>query len=902
MTDYIAEDLSEIQVSPIPDVGLATHLHEQAPRFRAGIRGFSRPRLAFPPDDRDYPGLTTISAPFGFGKSSLLNQWARELVARDVTTLLIVAHPDHAAIRVGSDAHGSILADVSDFDSLPSIVKNWLDTRDRAVVLIDDAHLLPDRIVRTFCMSFLRMEPHRRSLVLASRTPLNVALARARALGRVWSLGANELRFTQSELRELVQSEFDLGLDRLALAEILQTTAGWPAAATTYLLRMQEIGVAATLRELQRGSRLLDELFAEEVLQPLSSALQHFLIGVSVLGTLTPQVCDAALEIGDSAERLDEIVQAGLLIEAIDGLREEYRLHPLFSQYLESRLMRAGHDRHQAIALRAAAWFEQNDRLPEAFDCAVRARSWDKAAAFLERYSTTSYLSGNGALVTAMALKLPKDALRKYPRAAVFAARGASTDWRFGLVETFLEIAHAPAAQEGSSEVENLVLHSRMLKSQYEDDQGEARRMCLELLGRADGLDHFTRGTIFGSLLYARREQFDLSDASALEENGVREFNLSGRPLGMVYHLSVAGPTHALKGDLTTAARRLEQAYEIANGLAEANWITAVPALLLAEICYERNELDRSRALLDKHYPAPLVAFIDQYLAAYATSAKLLWRSGDIDGAHRRLDEGMALADNRALGRLRQSILGERIRLLLACGQQERALEIGLQENLLCGPEGMGPHVHCTTRDEIRAISWFRLALVRGELRAAIETGRAWKRYMMKVGAARSVMRWEILLAQAYLAQEQSARAHRELRNALGRGVTGGFVRSFLDEGLLVQRLLQEQLGASAIQTSPTDLFVTRLLQLDRADQFDGGQAHDRSARNSNQTAARPLTRTQIEILEMASAGLQNREIAQRMGMTEGSVKWYMQQIFNKIGIRRRAGALNRARSLGLLA
>lgn len=901
MTDYIVEDLSEIQLPSSPDVPVVSQPHERAARVRAGIGGVCRPRLAFPQNDGDHPSLTTVIAPFGFGKSNLLKQWAGELAARDVGTLSIVVQPDHVIVEAGPGGRRSPARTGDDFESLPSVVRDWLQSRGRAVVLIDDAHELPDKTVRALCLSFLRADPRRHSLVLASRRPLNVALARARALGRVWSLGASELRFTQGELHELIRRESDAGLHQAALPEVLQTTAGWPAATNLCLLRAREIGVAATLRELKRGSSLMDDLFAEEVLPPLRVALQEFLVGASVLGTLTADVCNAALDVGNSAECLDEVVRAGVFIEAIDGLREEYRLHPLFGQYLESRLMRSSRDQHHAIALRATAWFEQNDRLPEAFDCAVRAEAWDKAASLLERYCTTSYLSGNGKLVTAMALKLPTDALRKYPRAAVFAARGASTDWRFGLVENFLEIAHATAEQVGSSELEDLVLHSRMLKSQYEDDQGEARRICLELLGRADRLDHFTRGTIYGSLLYAHREQFELSDASTLEESGVREFNLSGRPLGLVYHLSVAGPTHALKGDLSAAARRLEQAYQIANGLAEANWIAAVPALLLAEIYYERNDLERSEELLAKHHPAPLVAFIDQYLAAYTTGARLFWRAGDIEGAHRRLDEGMALAESRALGRLRQSILGERIRLLLACAQQDRALEIGRQENLLCGPQDMRPRTHCTTRDEIRAVSWFRLAVARGEPGVATDIGQAWKRHISRVGAARSVMRWEILLSQAYLAQGQSARAHRELRHALDRGLMGGFVRSFLDEGLPIRRLLHEQLGASAIQSSPTDLFVTKLLGLDGAGHPDGGQALDRSPGVTGQIASRPLTRTQTEILEMASAGLQNREIGQRMGMTEGSVKWYLQQIFNKIGIRRRSGALERARSLGLL-
>lgn len=600
---------------------------------------------------------------------------------------------------------------------------------------------------------------------------------------------------------------------------------------------------------------------------------------------------------------LDDAVNAGLFIESTDGRKREFRLHALFEQYLQTQLMRRSRAHHHAIALRACAWFARHERLPQAFDCAIRAEAWDQAAALLDMYCTQGCLTGHGPLVTTMALKLPQDVLRRFPRVAVFAARGANTDWRFGLVEDLLQIAHTNATHERSDELENLVLHSRMLTAQYEDNQIAAGRKCLELLKHSDGFDHYTRGTIFGSLLYAQREQFDFTDAAGLEAAGVREFNLSERLLGMVWHLSVVGPTHAMRGDLAAGSRRLEEASAIAADLVEAEWIASVPGLLLAEICYERNELSRSRELIDRYHPAPLVGFIDQYVAGYTTGAKLLWLAGDLDGAHRRLDEGMALADNRALERLRQSMIGERIRLLLLSGQQQRALDIGRQENLLCGAGDVMPKAHCTTRDEMHATSWFRLAVIRGELDAAIELGQIWRRFTAKAGAIKSTMRWETLLAQAYFAQGQMARAQRELRGALSRAVAGGYIRSFLDEGDQIKRLLQDQLDASTIQTSPTDAFVARLLEASAA--ANPGKAatvQSRPTDDSQQACVEPLTRTQIEILQMASAGLQNREIAQRIGMTEGSVKWYMQQIFNKIGVRKRAGALDRARSLGLLA
>jgi LuxR family maltose regulon positive regulatory protein len=237
---------------------------------------------------------------------------------------------------------------------------------------------------------------------------------------------------------------------------------------------------------------------------------------------------------------------------------------------------------------------------------------------------------------------------------------------------------------------------------------------------------------------------------------------------------------------------------------------------------------------------------------------------------------------------------------LLACGEQQRAVEVGHQEKLLGTCDQMQLPKPCTTRDEMRATTWMRLAIARGDLDGAIELGQGWKRFTAKVGANKCAMRWEILLAKAYAAQHQPGRARRELRAALARAVSGGFVRSFLDEGRWVTQMLQDQLGTSAVQACATDRFIASLLQARPANE-PGHAGIVAASIDVAGSAAERLTRSQIEILQMASAGLPNREIAQRVGMTEGSVKWYMQQIFNKIGIRKRAGALERARSLGLL-
>jgi serine/threonine protein kinase len=62
------------------------------------------------------------------------------------------------------------------------------------------------------------------------------------------------------------------------------------------------------------------------------------------------------------------------------------------------------------------------------------------------------------------------------------------------------------------------------------------------------------------------------------------------------------------------------------------------------------------------------------------------------------------------------------------------------------------------------------------------------------------------------------------------------------------------------------------------------------------------LTQREQEILALIVDGLSNKEIAQRLTVTLSTVKWYVNQIYGKLGVRSRVQAMVRARELNLLA
>jgi DNA-binding CsgD family transcriptional regulator len=71
--------------------------------------------------------------------------------------------------------------------------------------------------------------------------------------------------------------------------------------------------------------------------------------------------------------------------------------------------------------------------------------------------------------------------------------------------------------------------------------------------------------------------------------------------------------------------------------------------------------------------------------------------------------------------------------------------------------------------------------------------------------------------------------------------------------------------------------------------------------RNEAQLERVGLTPRELEILEAMAAGLSNREIAERLFVSENTVKTHAARLFDKLSAKRRTQAVQRAKEAGLI-
>ena len=291
--------------------------------------------------------------------------------------------------------------------------------------------------------------------------------------------------------------------------------------------------------------------------------------------------------------------------------------------------------------------------------------------------------------------------------------------------------------------------------------------------------------------------------------------------------------------------------------------------------------------------------FTDQLRAGFLTRARVCAAKLDFDGTAKALKEGISIATERKLERLRIALLTEQIKLSIQIGNIEQAKRDALDSALLLSTDKSTPHSRATTLDELRAQCNVRIKLLDGELNEAMHISKLWRRHTMAAGAIPSRVTWDLLILQILFISGDERAAQRTLRDAMTAAVHTRQFRQFIDEGPIVHTLLSKNNRDHNISGKhPVDAFAMKLLNI-----FEGvDKVQTNIVPHLQKSVNGSLTAREKEILILISSGMRNSEVAQRLGMTEGSIKWYMQQIYDKVGTRRRMQAVDRARQLGLIA
>lgn len=855
--------------------------------------------------------VVTVTSPAGFGKTTAMLRWAEVLHDQGRPVIWIAGRAGidclDTFLQALSAASAAAGLPVGDSDPRSWLVKFADQSGPAPLLFIDDSQMLSSEI-HEFIERLTSSARDSLTTVIASRGECGINIARLRSLGFLLEVGVQHLYFNAREATELMSKKANVVIPQSDILRILGETQGW-AAGLVLAAGAWEKDIFEGRSESSSTTRLRHEFasyFHEEVVDGLPKNLRDFLVDTSILDILTPSACAAVVGNDDVRVLLEEAFERGLFLIDLDREQGEFRHYKLFREMVCGRLTKLAPARAAELHRRASRYFAQCNNYKLALEHADQSHDREALADQIEVLAEPMIYDGLLRQLDDLASQLPWDLLKSRP--AILLAMSWRRSRRLAFNSAGRMIAAAEAAIAANLESGDLdefaaqqlrfqVRHRKVMLEAARDNMVFVEQESARLLDDLGDDYPYLSCTLLAQLLSARRELFHFHDMLRLEGELRKALARPGSDFASIALKSSVAPTMVAQGKTQTARRFLIEAQNLAvEREGQVPGLAALPALPMAEIHYECGELEEAGRLVDQHLPMIRQwGFVDQIASGYLVRARLAAANGDLAAALSGLEEAHLVALECGLDRLRAMVISEQIRILIKNGQLDQAEKLFLSCDLIFNGEPV-PTLNPTRLNEWLAIAWLRIEMHRFRLVRSRKVAKRWLEFVRKHGAVRSALTFELLLAEIAVLSGNRSEARRSVRSAVELAEPGGWLRPFLDEGEAIGSLILEAYGSGPILENSVDQFAAKLVLALRGNSQSGDQE------DTDYGPSGGLSHREIEILTQVSGGLRNREIGDRLGLTEGTVKWYMQQIYDKLGVRRRPQAVIRARQLGILS
>ncbi|MEM7128838.1 MAG: LuxR C-terminal-related transcriptional regulator [Chloroflexota bacterium] len=927
-----------------------------APRPRSDL--ILRPRLIDKLNQGLHRNLTLISAPAGFGKTTLISEWIA--ACERLTAWLSLDDADNDLMRFLTyfvSALQTIIPGFGEsvltllqspqppaFDSILTLLLNEIATlQDSFFLVLDDYHVLESSAIDDALTFLLEHLPSQIHLVITTREDPNLPLARYRVRGQLTELRAADLRFTPDEAAEFLNQVMGLNLPTEEIAALESRTEGWIAGLQMAALALQDghADSASFIQSFTGSHRFVLDYLAEEVLLRQPHHIRNFLLQTAILERLCGSLCDAVCSDEtassptgtavagqeDSQETLETLERNNLFVIPLDGQRQWYRYHHLFSEVLRARALKEQPMQTLASHRRASEWYEAHGLRADAIHHALAATDFARAADLVELtwpalhrqvFRSAELLMWLGAI--------PDELIRARPVLSVGYAWELLNGGQFEAAERRLEdaerwinppgINESPDVPDGEmrymdeEEFRLLPTEIASARAYLAMAHGDAlstvtyARQALDLIPVDD---HIRRGPAASLLGLAYWTIGEMEAGYQALAHGMVSFQRAGNILFGISGVFGMAEMRITQGRLKEAIETYEEALQLAikhegralQGIADLH-------LGLSELHRERGE----RAVAEEHLQKSLEAGeqaaqqVYQYHLALA-KARAKQEQGDFDGALRALDEAEELFAHVHIPDFRPAA-ALKVRVWLIQDQVNEALRWVKERELRIDDDlsYLREFEHITLarvliarykKEQVREVMDQALVILERLLHAA------------EVGARMgSVIEVLILQALAHEARDDMPSALVPLERALLLAEPEGYVRIFADEGPPMARLLYEALS-DGIETA----YIRRLLTALPVAESEQATVRAQSASNAmplpdarepEVELVEPLSERELEVLQLIAEGLTNQEIATRLILSLHTVKVHARNIYGKLAVKNRTQAVAKGRALGIIS
>lgn len=829
--------------------------------------------------------LTLIAAPAGYGKSSLLAQWASNvdgaktqivwltLEKGDADPKQYLAYLVFALQRAGVDTKELITAAKNRFPD--SQIENVVNAIQRAVrqarrkfiLILEDYHSAECTVINHITTRLIKESGPYFSLIIDSRKRPKLEIFSLIALGEAQEIGPNDLRLTEQETYAAL-ADLD---NQQACQEIYAKTEGWPVAVQLARIKKKSFPHQPILAGVDGG--VVACYLAEQVLSFLDEDTKNFLLAVSFLDRFNAALTNHVLANPEGWQQIEKLAAFYTLFVPLDEQGGWYRLHHLFAEYLRDLQHKKDHGLANLYLLRASDWYEHHRNLVLAVQYAARAESFDICEQIIHRAGGWSIILYDGIEVLRTMLRLIPDEYKGHsPRLLIAHAYLHCKDGTIGEARRLIEEARQQIAPNTDSRLEVDLLVIETLIYLYEDQDSPSQEYQQKLAHYRDNGDTLPLelGIFKCFELLNHLAEGNVCEAAENLEQAFSFMRQSGSVLGLNYCYLHAALLALIQADLKLASDNTSRALKMAeeNFGMDSGLKTIASLLHYVLLVWQGTATAEDLPKLREALSTTLTAdgWGDIYIIGTEAAVMLAKQLGDKKLAEEILLDVIHHANQRELKRLRIFAESQKAALFPnVCNTAERLLESQFDN-----------------RDWHAA-----LAVVSAKGLTSRKSAEHTFTQIQDFVAHKQIALYQVCLDLALTSQETKA-PFPHLLHALEESVEDKLWGPFLasTEVLANLRKLRKSLDNHP-QNAAIHAAIDEIIQLEQ---------------NLNRSAANNLlSERELEILQQLASGHSNKEIARALALTENTVKFHLKNIFSKLDVKKRTQALLQAQNLGLI-
>lgn len=870
--------------------------------------------------------LTLLSAPAGFGKSTLISEWIAtcgrpaawlSLDENDNDPARYLVYFIGALKTISPNLGAEILNILQDPQSPPvdsvltALLNEIMTIPHNFILVLDDYHLTDSTSVDDVLTFLIDHIPPQMHLVITTREDPSLPIPRLRARNQLTEIRAADLRFTPTEAAEFLNQVMNLNLTADEVAVLDKRTEGWIAGLQLAALSMKgQEDVHGFIQAFAGDHRYIVDYLVEEVLRRQPEPVRNFLLQTSILDRLNGPLCDAVTAQTGSKARLEQLQRGNLFLIPLDDRREWYRYHHLFADVLRMHLTAETPDTVPALHHHASEWFEKNSLTADAIRHALAGEHFEHAAELIEKAIPSMRQSRQEPTLLGWLKALPDELFQNHPVLNVNYVGMLIQNGQFGGVESRLqEIEQWLTTPEGSrrppvyvdeEDFQRLPSSVHMYRAAIALAQGNtvnSMKHAGKVIELAREDDDFPRGAASSLLGLASWTDGDLETAHQMYSKGMAHLHKVGFISDVVGGSVVQADIRIIQGRLREAMSIYERGLQLATKQGTSVLRGAADMHVgMSDLYCEHNDLDTAEQhLLKSKELGELNGLPKNPYRWRVAMARIQGVQGDLDGALDLLDEAEPLYVGDFAPNVRP-IQALKARVWIKQGELEKALAWARTQKL--SVEEPPNYLR-----EFEQVTFARILLSQFQSdnidNALLDAMGYLERLLIAAeegGRNGSVIEILILLALAHQLQEDMPAALSSLERALKLAEPEGYIRIFVDEGAAMEKLLRK-----AVTSKSTPDYVAKLLSAFEAERKGIGEEMSPSAAPVSGYMIEALSQRELDILRLFKTELSGPDIAQELVIALSTVRTHTKSIYNKLSVNSRRAAVKRAIELGLI-